>query len=128
MGLGGSYNVYITEATPGLEDLVVDIEETTDANSVHMMLLLPQYIILTCGEILFSITGLEFAYTQSPASMKAVVQALYLLTTAGGNLIDWIVVAALSPYFKKQRNCRTSSARRRRFKSTEGRASPASIT
>ena len=69
---------------------------------MHMMWLLPQYIILTCGEILFSITGLEFAYTQSPASMKAVVQALYLLTTAGGNLIDWIVVAALSPYFKKQ--------------------------
>ena len=83
-------------------ELVVDVEEVTRANSLHMMWLLPQYIILTCGEILFSITGLEFAYTQSPTTMKAVVQALYLLTTAGGNLIDWIVVAALSPYFKKQ--------------------------
>ena len=84
------------------DELLVDIEEVTQANSLHMMWLLPQYIILTCGEILFSITGLEFAYTQSPTTMKAVVQALYLLTTAGGNLIDWIVVAALSPYFKKQ--------------------------
>ena len=84
------------------DELLVDVEEVTQANSLHMMWLLPQYIILTCGEILFSITGLEFAYTQSPTTMKAVVQALYLLTTAGGNLIDWIVVAALSPYFKKQ--------------------------
>jgi len=101
--LGGSYNLYISESTEidGFE-LVVDVEEVTRANSLHMMWLLPQYIILTCGEILFSITGLEFAYTQSPTTMKAVVQALYLLTTAGGNLIDWIVVAALSPYFKKQ--------------------------
>lgn len=98
--LGGSYNLYIGESEG--DELLVDIEEVTQANSLHMMWLLPQYIILTCGEILFSITGLEFAYTQSPTTMKAVVQALYLLTTAGGNLIDWIVVAALSPYFKKQ--------------------------
>ena len=34
--------------------------------------------------------------------MKVVVQALNKLTSAGGNLIDWIAVAALSPYFKKQ--------------------------
>ena len=34
--------------------------------------------------------------------MKAVVQALYLLTTALGNLIDIIVVGALSSLFKSQ--------------------------
>ena len=78
------------------------MEEVTRANSLHMMWLLPQYIIMTCGEILFSVTALEFAYTQSPTTMKAVVQALYKLTSAGGNLINWIVIAALSPYFKKQ--------------------------
>ena len=36
---------------------------------------------------MFSITGLEFAYSQSPASMKSVVMAGWLLTVSVGNLI-----------------------------------------
>ena len=33
-------------------------------NKIHIMWLLPQYTIVTIGEILFSITSLEFAYSQ----------------------------------------------------------------
>ncbi|CAI5509148.1 unnamed protein product, partial [Closterium sp. Naga37s-1] len=44
----------------------------------------PQYVIMTAGEILFSITGLELAYSQAPASMTAVVTAFWCLTVAGG--------------------------------------------
>ena len=33
----------------------------------------PQYFILSCGEIMVSITGLEFAYSQAPVSMKSLV-------------------------------------------------------
>ena len=39
---------------------------------------------------------------QAPESMKAVLQALYLLTTALGNLIDLVVVASLSKLFHSQ--------------------------
>ena len=42
------------------------------------------YMILTLGEAMVSITGLEFAYTQSPNSMKSSVMALWLLTVASG--------------------------------------------
>ena len=35
-----------------------------------------------------SATGLEFAYTQAPPSMKSVVQSFWLLTTCFGNIID----------------------------------------
>ena len=35
-----------------------------------------------------SATGLEFAYTQAPPSMKSVVQSFWLLTTCLGNIID----------------------------------------
>lgn len=41
--------------------------------------------------MLFSVTGLEFSYSQAPANMKSVIQALWLLTTAFGNLIVIIV-------------------------------------
>jgi len=47
---------------------------------------LPQYILISIGEILVSITGLEFAYTQAPTSMKAFIVSFNLLMVAIGNL------------------------------------------
>src|SRR5213596_3642066 len=44
------------------------------------------YIILTLGEAMVSITGLEFSYTQAPNTMKSSVMALWLLTVSMGNL------------------------------------------
>jgi len=44
------------------------------------------YVILTIGEILVSVTGLEFAYTQAPLTMKSVIQSFWNLTTAAANL------------------------------------------
>jgi POT family proton-dependent oligopeptide transporter len=44
------------------------------------------YIILTLGEAMVSITGLEFSYTQAPTTMKSSVMALWLLTVASGEL------------------------------------------
>lgn len=49
---------------------------------------------------MFSITGLEFSYSQAPKSMKSVLQACWLLTMAFGNLI--IVIIADLPIFAKQ--------------------------
>ncbi|MEO6969866.1 MAG: hypothetical protein ABI217_03105, partial [Chthoniobacterales bacterium] len=44
------------------------------------------YVILTLGETMVSITGLEFSYTQAPNKMKSAVMALWLLTVSMGNL------------------------------------------
>lgn len=52
---------------------------------------MPAYALLSAGEVLVSITGLEFAYTQAPKSMKAMVQAIYLLAISAGNLFTAIV-------------------------------------
>src|SRR5438132_3536776 len=46
------------------------------------------YIVLTLGEAMVSITGLEFSYTQAPNSMKSSVMALWLLTVACGEFFD----------------------------------------
>ncbi|MBF0105454.1 MAG: POT family MFS transporter [Deltaproteobacteria bacterium] len=45
------------------------------------------YILLTCAEVMVSITALEFAYTQAPPNMKSIIMGLYLLSVTLGNLI-----------------------------------------
>uniref|UniRef100_A0AC35U792 Peptide transporter n=1 Tax=Rhabditophanes sp. KR3021 TaxID=114890 RepID=A0AC35U792_9BILA len=64
-------------------------------NTVSIVWQVPQIVIITAAEICFSVTGLEFAYSQAAPSMKAVVQALWLLTTAIGDSII-VLIAALN--------------------------------
>jgi proton-dependent oligopeptide transporter, POT family len=45
------------------------------------------YAVLTAGEIMISITGLEYAYTRSPKSMKSTLMAFWLLTVSIGNFV-----------------------------------------
>lgn len=54
-------------------------------------MLLPQYFVITTAEILFSITGYAFSYSEAPASMKSVIQAVWLLTNAAGSFIVILV-------------------------------------
>ncbi len=49
------------------------------------------YAILTFGEVLVSATGLEFAYSQAPPSMKGVLMSFWLLAVTMGNL--WVLLA-----------------------------------
>ena len=45
------------------------------------------YLILTSAEIMVSIPGLEFAYTQAPRAMKSTIMSLWLLTASLGHLL-----------------------------------------
>uniref|UniRef100_A0A8C1GVG4 Solute carrier family 15 member 2 n=1 Tax=Cyprinus carpio TaxID=7962 RepID=A0A8C1GVG4_CYPCA len=65
--------------------------EDIQANNIHIAWQVPQYVFITAGEVMFSITGLEFSYSQAPASMKSVLQAGWLMTVAFGNVIVLIV-------------------------------------
>ena len=48
------------------------------------------YAFLTLGEVLVSATGLEFAYSQAPLSMKSAIMAFWNLSVTIGNL--WVLV------------------------------------
>jgi len=54
------------------------------------------YAILAAAEVLVSITGLEYAYTQASKSMKSTMIAIWLLTTALGNLFTALVNRSIS--------------------------------
>ncbi|XP_053561452.1 solute carrier family 15 member 1 [Bombina bombina] len=90
-GFGSSYTIVIHECSPAL---ALQYIEDIKPNSVHMALQIPQYFLITAGEVVFSVTGLEFSYSQAPSNMKSVLQAGWLLTVAVGNVIVLIVAGA----------------------------------
>lgn len=45
------------------------------------------YLLLTVAEILVYLTGLEYAYSQAPASMKSTIMSFWLLTISLGNYL-----------------------------------------
>ncbi|XP_078043528.1 peptide transporter family 1 isoform X2 [Augochlora pura] len=89
--LGGVYTI-VGNAFP--KSSSVNVIQITEPNTLHMLWMIPQYVILTMGEVMFSVTGLEFAFTQAPSSMKSILQAYWQLTVAFGNLIVLIIAEA----------------------------------
>ncbi|KAM9820908.1 solute carrier family 15 member 1b [Neosynchiropus ocellatus] len=96
LGFGSSYTLVIPSTfnfTYKCAESIVSVMDMSP-NSVHMALQIPQYFLMTCGEVVFSVTGLEFSYSQAPSNMKSVLQAGWLLTVAVGNIIVLIVAEA----------------------------------
>ncbi|ESN91171.1 hypothetical protein HELRODRAFT_90377, partial [Helobdella robusta] len=75
---------------PSLVDYITEIP----AWSINIFMQAPQYVVITVGECLFSVTGLSFTYTQAPASMKSILTSIWLLTVGVGNVIIIIVQGA----------------------------------
>jgi len=63
-------------------------------NVIGVAWIIPQFIIISIGEVFLSITGLEFSYSQAPPSMKSVLASIWLLTVSFGNVIVLIVAEA----------------------------------
>ncbi|EDW06188.2 uncharacterized protein Dmoj_GI16479 [Drosophila mojavensis] len=97
---GGVYALVIGPASN--EDHSSHMFELTEPNSMSMLWLIPQYVVMTLGEVMFSVTGLEFSYSQAPPSLKSLLQACWLLTVAFGNVI--VVIIAELKFFKSQAN------------------------
>lgn len=61
----------------------------------HIVWQIVAYVILTMGEVLVSITCLEFSYTQAPRKMKSFIMSLYMLSVTAGNLVtsafNWFI-------------------------------------
>uniref|UniRef100_A0A914YI80 Uncharacterized protein n=1 Tax=Panagrolaimus superbus TaxID=310955 RepID=A0A914YI80_9BILA len=99
-GMGGVYSLIISKNGQVSSNIspnnsnVLNIYTIVPRNHLSILWQVPQYIVITAAEILFSITGLEFCYSQAAPSMKAVLQAVWCFTVALGDLII-IIIAEL---------------------------------
>jgi len=94
----GIYTIVFEDDTSVLAWEINDIYP----NVINVGWVIPQYVVITCAEILVSITGLEFSYSQAPPSMKSVISAIWLFTVAIGNVI--VLIIAEARIFEDQSN------------------------
>ena len=69
---------------------------TLEHNRINVAVQAPAYLLVALSEIFASVTGLEYAYTKAPASMKSFMSSLFLLTSALGAALG----AAIAPAAK----------------------------
>jgi POT family proton-dependent oligopeptide transporter len=73
----------------GLVQLPLDASlaaNTPVSERLNVFWQLGPYLLLTLAEVLVSTTGLEFAYSQAPPSMKSTLMSFWNLTVAVANL------------------------------------------
>lgn len=87
---GSVSTVIVTEQADGA--FIFNKVELVPPNSLSILWILPQYLILTMGEVMFNITGLAFSYAEAPESMKSVLQACWLFTNSLGDALLMIIV------------------------------------
>lgn len=111
---GGVYTVLLKDSGSSEEPWTrYDIVEP---NSLNIFWQFPQYFVITLAEVFLSVSGLSFAYSevwfilslfgdsvfldwwrihfQAPESMKSVMQAAWLLTSAFGSIIVMVFSGA----------------------------------
>jgi POT family proton-dependent oligopeptide transporter len=81
--------------------IIAVAQQAIDAGKTpHMGWQVFAYAVITAGEVMVSITALEFSYTQAPHKMKSFVMGLYLLVAiALGN----ILTAFINGYLHQQK-------------------------
>nr|AAC47465.1 oligopeptide transporter 1 [Drosophila melanogaster] len=86
---GRLYSILVTgSARDGYQHNVIEV---VAPSTVSILWQLPQIVVMTAAEVMFSVTGLEFSYSQSPPSMKSVLQACWLLSVAIGNMLVVVI-------------------------------------
>lgn len=87
--------MFFTSSSFAAVALIQQRIDSSDPKSVWFLWQLVPYLLITIGEIMVSITGLEFAYTQAPKSMKSTIMGFWLLTVALGNVFVALLGKAL---------------------------------
>jgi POT family proton-dependent oligopeptide transporter len=88
MSMGLAFAGFAWVIAGGIQ-LAMDSGAST-GDKVNILWQIAPYLVLTFAEVLVSATGLEFAYSQAPMSMKGVIMSFWNLTTTIGQL--WVLL------------------------------------
>jgi POT family proton-dependent oligopeptide transporter len=92
MGIG----LFITTASFALVAVIQSWIDAGQRPSISWQIL--AFVILSAGEIMVSVTHLEFAYTQAPAKFKSLAMCSYLGAVSLGNVFTaWVDHAIQNP-------------------------------
>ncbi len=94
--------MYVTAAAFAIVTFIEMKVESEGANVVSVYWQVLPYFVITLAEVLVSVTGLEFAYTQAPKRMKSIIMSFWMLTVSFGSKLVSTVVEHIS--FDKQSN------------------------
>jgi POT family proton-dependent oligopeptide transporter len=66
----------------------IAVDEAAErGETVHVVWQIIPYVIMTLSEVMVSITGLEFGYSQAPKRVKSVIMGIWLLMVSLGNVL-----------------------------------------
>ncbi|CAF3610491.1 unnamed protein product [Rotaria sp. Silwood1] len=82
--------IYI--AGPNFDYVPKPCKECQQYNNITVAWQIPAYFFIAISEIFASVTGLEYAFTEAPKSMKSIVMSLYLFTSAIGSILNIALV------------------------------------
>lgn len=82
----GMFLTSLSFVTVALLQMRID-EMSAAGQTISVLWQIAPYLVITTAEVLVSTTGLEFAYTQAPRSMKSTIMGFWLLTVTMGNLL-----------------------------------------
>ncbi|XP_067119356.1 peptide transporter family 1-like [Centruroides vittatus] len=66
-------------------------DDTLECKPLSILLQIPQYVLLSIGEIIYAISIIEFAYKEAPENMRSIVQAFLFVNVAFANFIILII-------------------------------------
>jgi len=90
--VAGMVLTVLSFAVAGLLQHAIDANAAAGAAPPSVAWQTIQYLLITLAEILVSITGLEFAYSEAPAGTKSTVMALWYVVISLGDLVAGVVI------------------------------------
>ena len=84
-----NYNMPTITPPPSSSDYASSAsrENSITGNEISVFYQSPGYLLIALSEIFASVTGLEYAFLQAPASMKSFIMSVFLFTSAGGSVL-----------------------------------------
>lgn len=77
----------LKSSTPSKYQVFSKLLVLSPGHSVKLIYMVPQYVLMSIGEVMFAIAGLHFSFTQAPRAMKTVTIAMWQLSVAIGNVV-----------------------------------------